>query len=169
MKNILLVIFLALAANAAKADTLDDIRQAIIEKINEYRANSGLSPLTRWVEGEACANLSAEKDSKIFNQTKVPHQSEESKGICYEGAAASGQNTLANYYLERAFYEGLNTLQESLDKGIEKMWDEKRTNGIHYKNMSNEKFKQVAVGIYVNPDKDSQNRDKYWVNMNFRD
>lgn len=67
------------------------IREAIIAKINELRATKGLPALVRWVEGEACANLSAEKDRQIFNERKTPHGSEESRGICYDDATVSGQ------------------------------------------------------------------------------
>jgi hypothetical protein len=161
IKKISLIAILALAAQTAWADDLDNIRDAITDKINQLRATQGLAPLARWTEGVACANISAEKDSKA-NQ---PHGSEESKGGCRGDASAFGQNTLANYWLERAFMEGLNTLQESLNKGLDKMWAE-GASGIHYQNMSNPSFKRVAVGIYVNPD-DNPNRSKYWINMNF--
>lgn len=48
------------------------------------------------------------------------------------------------------------------------MWAEQESDGVHYRSMSNEKFKKVAVGVYVFVDKDNKSRDKYWINMFFR-
>jgi hypothetical protein len=147
-------------------ESLDQIRQQFVDKINQYRASlndPNVKPLTRWVDGEQCADTSAKVDA----DKGMMHYwyNNPGPGCPIKGA----QNTLPGY----------SSFEQALGFGLQSMWNEgPPPNGTcllpngnydlecyqkhgHYIAMSDPNNTKVAVGIYRMPD------NKIWINFNF--
>lgn len=136
----------------AQAQGTDAERQAIVNKINEYRTSIGLPALSMWHDN-GCADRQAKQDMESNN----PHGT---MGMCGERA----QNTNPNY----------SSIEQATTVGLKQMWDEGPapagdpcqypskcyTEHGHYLNMTGN-YKEVAVGIH-------QANGRVWVNTNFR-
>lgn len=148
---VIMMIYVPLELQAQMGDS-DATRQAFVDKINHFRSTVGLPPLHRWMDGEACADRSAQADANA----NYPHQS---MGSCGEMA----QNTLPGYpSLEVALSTGLNQMWQEGPPPQEPCTGDCYMRHGHYINMTRKDFSKVAVGIYRMPD------GKYWINMNFR-
>ncbi len=113
--------------------TFDQMRQACVDRINDYRAIEGVAALTRNEASEKCTDSSATKDEQL-NQ---PHAS---FGACDE----DGQN--------ECFTLTVGYGSASLLRCLEEMFMEKFTGvegGGHYQNMVRTSFTSVACGFDV--------------------
>jgi len=133
-------------ASDGGADPFAAARQACVDKINAYRATEGKPPYARWLEAEACSDAEAKSDS----ETKKAHGA---FGMCMELAQnecpgyGPDPNGIINNCLQSMWNEGPGTPFE--DHG-------------HYLNMSSTKYKRVACGFYLTPDR------KLWALQNFK-
>ncbi len=126
-----------------------DIAQDCVNRINQLRAECQcLPPLTRWTEGEACANEQAEYDAVRDD----PHAGF-SDGICESG---TGQNECPGWGSERQTITGC----------LQQMWDEGPGEPFidhgHYINMTNPDHDRVACGFFTTSD------GEVWAVQNFR-
>jgi hypothetical protein len=118
--------------------------QDCVDRINAFRATENKPALTRWTEGEACANDQARRDAL----SGVGHAN---FGDCGEFA----QNTCPNW----------RDLDSVIQGCLQGMWDEgpgpyNEGHG-HYLNMSSTQYTQVACGFH-------QGSDGIWASQNFR-
>jgi hypothetical protein len=114
--------------------TLDQMRQACVDRINDYRAIEGVGPvLTRRENFEVCTDGSAVKDEQL----NKPHAS---FGDCGE----TGQNEcfqLGAQYGARMFLRCLEEMYMEKYTGID--------SGGHYENMVRTSFTSLACGFGV--------------------
>jgi len=135
-----------LAPMQLHAQGTDAEKQAIVDRINGFRATEGLPALSMWHDG-GCVDKQAQQDS----QGGGAHRT---FGTCGERA----QNTSP----------GWPSVAAVTSTSLQQMWDEKngRSNTtIHYENMKGP-YNEVAVGIHHY--KDRNGKDVVWVNQNFR-
>jgi hypothetical protein len=125
-----------------------------VNRINQFREECLCLPaLTRWTDGEACADEQAEYDS-----TRSPHAGFSDR-ICDGGI---GQNECP----------GWGSTQQVIAGCLQQMWSEGpppsdpctgqcfQDHG-HYINMTNPQHSRVACGFYTTPDGD------IWAVQNF--
>jgi hypothetical protein len=113
--------------------TLPQMRQACVDRINDYRAMEGVGPLARKQSSESCADGSAANDEKL----NKPHAS-------FGSCAEKGQN--------ECFQLGIDYNSAVFLRCLEEMYMEKFTgidNGGHYQNMVRASFTSVACGFAV--------------------
>ncbi|MEM9072954.1 MAG: CAP domain-containing protein [Myxococcota bacterium] len=126
-----------------------DVYADCVARINQFRAECQcLPPLSRWVEGERCADEHAEYDS-----VRPPHSGFRDN-ICTNGGNA--QNECPGWGSEDAVIGGC----------LQAMWDEGPGEDFaahgHYINMSNPAYTQVACGFHTTGD------GRVWAVQNFR-
>jgi hypothetical protein len=124
---------------------LERYRDQFVSKINEFRAGAGLSPLQRSTgeDGDICANKEAKLDFE-----NGPHYSVKGNIVC----AGHAQNSFPNGW----------TLDQVLNMGLQKQWNEVPPNDIHHQNLANPNYTQIGIGFYKAPD------GTYWTNINFK-
>ena len=114
--------------------------QDCVDRINAFRATIGLAALSRWTDGEACADGEAQSDS----ETGTPH---DAFGQCDEFA----QNECPDY----------DSTDRILEVCLQLMWDEGPGGG-HYDNMTNVGYTEVACGFH------QMASGLWWSVQNFR-
>ncbi|MEJ7728322.1 MAG: hypothetical protein WKG00_03825 [Polyangiaceae bacterium] len=75
------------ASSGSPGDPYDADRALCVAHINELRATKGLPPFTRWVEGEACADLQVTDDS----QTMIAHNAWKTDKFGCDGGASTNE------------------------------------------------------------------------------
>jgi len=123
-----------------------DVHQDCVDRINQFRTQCAcLTPLARWMEGEACADMMAEYDST----QPMAHAGFRAK-ICMPGG--SSQNECPGWRAET----------QIIDRCLQSMWDEGppptqpcdgdcfQTYG-HFINMTSTRSTQVACGFFTTP------------------
>ena len=125
-------------------DDFESMRQQCFDKINEYRSTIGVPPLTRYTQGDACADNEARLDS----QSGIPHGAFGTCGIY-------AQNECPEY----------SSLGSICNTCLQQMWDEGpgepySAHG-HYINMANTTYTKISIGFY----QDSSH--KVWAIFNF--
>jgi len=122
-----------IAPSGMASVTFDQMRQACVDRINDYRAIEGVAPLSRRQDSEKCADGSAAKDESL----NKPHASfgacgEQGQNECFKLGATLGSSMFLTC-LEEMFMEKFT--------GVE--------NGGHYQNMVRTSFTSVACGFAV--------------------
>ena len=134
------------AAGEGGDDPFAAYRQACVDKINAFRATEGKAPLARWTVAEACSDGEAKSDSG----TKTAHGA---FGMCKESA----QDECPGWP---------NDPNKIINGCLQDMWDEgpgmPYSEHGHYLNMSSTKYKKVACGFFMTPDR------KIWAVQDFR-
>ncbi len=126
-----------------------DPHEDCVARINQLRMEcQKLPPLSRWENGERCAD-----DQARYDSTRGPHAGF-ADGICE--TQARGQNECP----------GWRSHSEVLAGCLQQMWDEGPGEDFaahgHYLNMTNDAFNQVACGFYTTPG------GEVWSVQNFR-
>lgn len=134
----------------------DDIHQDCVDRINQFRTQCAcLPPLTRWTDGEACADQMAEYDA----MQNVAHAGFEAK-ICSSGQG--GQNECPGY----------SSNSQVISLCFQQMWSEGpgpedpctgtcfEDHG-HFINMTSTSMTKVACGFYTT------SAGKVWAAQNF--
>ena len=127
------------------ADPFATARQACVDKINALRATEGKPPYLRWTAAEECSDAEAKSDS-------ISKKAHGAFGMCKESAQdecpgwPNDPNKIVTGCLQDMWNEGPGAFAE---------------HG-HYLNMSSTKYKSVACGFFVTPDK------KMWAVQNFK-
>jgi len=109
----------------------ESMRQQCVNKINEYRSTIDVPPLTRYTQGDSCADNEACSDS----QSGIAHGA---FGTC----GVYAQNECPGY----------SSLGAISDTCLEQMWNEGpgepySAHG-HYINMANAAYTKISVGFY---------------------
>ncbi len=118
-----------------------DPAEDCVRRINQFRCEcQHLPPLTRWRDGEACANQMAQYDSEHGGTAHAGFRA----GICSGGSA---QNECP----------GWGSVPQTVTGCLQQMWDEgpgdfygPPAHG-HYINMSSTRYTMVACGFYEGP------------------
>ena len=115
-----------------------------VDAINAFRATEALPPLTRWSDGESCADTQGLADSNAS-------ASHANYGDCGEGA----QNTCG----------ARNSTDQIIDGCLQSMWDEGPGEPFsehgHYLNMSSTDYTEVACAFVELAD------GSIWASQNF--
>jgi hypothetical protein len=122
--------------------------QSCVALINQYRAEMGRPPLSRWTDGEDCARSEAAED-------EASGRAHESFGQCSEMAQNScpvwdSVDSVLGGCLLGMFCEGPSSSGK---------WDNDHG---HHMSMTHDGYTQVACGFHL------MSNGKYWVNMNFK-
>lgn len=128
----LLVVTTLLLAEEKKL-TVEDYPDEVIRLVNEERAKSGLSPLTKSATLEAPALIRAQEQEKKFSHTR-PN--------------GSSWSTVFDDFGIYATYRGENLAYgQKTPAKVMKSWMESEG---HRKNIMDPRFTEIAVGIYQN-------------------
>lgn len=136
--------------------SLEPHRQAFLKKINEYRATIGLRALSKWKDGENCADYEAKQDS----EPNKPHDSMNTRNApCKEVA----QSTCPRYpSIENAYSTCLPSMWKEGPPPLQPCVGSCYAKYGNYINIANKNYTKVAVGIYRTSD------NKVWINLNFQ-
>jgi len=74
-------------SSGSPGDPYEADRVLCVTHINELRATKGLPPFSRWVDGEACADLEVTDDS----QTMIPHNAWQTNKFGCDGGASTNE------------------------------------------------------------------------------
>jgi hypothetical protein len=139
------------------APSSGDIYQDCVDRVNQFRACMCLPALTRWNDGEACANQDASYDD--MNQSMGAHAAFKAK-IC---AAGNAQDECPGWRSNTQVISGC--LQQMFNEGPPPMTPCTGTcyqqHG-HFINMTNTRYTMVACGYYTGSD------GKVWAVQNFK-
>jgi uncharacterized protein YkwD len=122
--------------------------QSCVTLINQYRSEMGQPPLSRWSDGESCAESEASKDA-------AANDAHGAFGECGEMA----QNTCPGWGSVDSVLGGCLLSMFCEGPSPSGNWD--AAHG-HHMNMVNSGYTKVACGFYAMSD------GSYWVNMNFK-
>jgi len=129
-----------------------DPRAACVQRINDFRAELGLSPLARWTAGERCADATAKKaaDTGKVHPSLPPE--------CEQDDRRRAENTCPGYA----------SIKQTLELCMVQMWcegpsesGEREVAHGHHQNMTRD-YTQVACGFYEDSD------GKVWQIQQFR-
>lgn len=126
---------------SASSSSAGSAGSSCVDTINALRAQEGLPALSRWAEGEACADTQAESDARA----NEPHGAfgkcgERAQNECPGWAGAPGS---------------------AVDACLREMWKQGPGEG-HHDTMATKVHTQVACGFYTTP------AGKVWSVQNFR-
>jgi hypothetical protein len=129
-----------------------DPRAACVARINDFRAELGLSALERWTTGERCADATAKKAA----ETNDAHPSLPPE--CEQNNRRRAENTCPGYA----------SVKQTLELCMVQMWcegpsasGEREVAHGHHQNMARD-HEQVACGFYEN------SQGKVWQIQHFR-
>jgi hypothetical protein len=124
--------------------SLEDARQACVDRINGFRASEGKPPYERWLDSESCAVQQAQLDAEADD-------GHANFGMCDERAQ--------NSCLRR------RSVDSVLNDCLQAMWDEgpgSFSDSGHYLNMSSTEYTRVACVFHQLED------GSVWSNQNYR-
>jgi uncharacterized protein YkwD len=122
--------------------------QSCVDLINQYRKEMGQPPLSRWSDGETCAQTEASKDA-------AADDAHGAFGECGEMA----QNTCPSWGSVDSVLSGCLLSMFCEGPSPSGKWD--NAHG-HHMTMVSTQYTKVACGFYAMSD------GSYWVNINFQ-
>lgn len=133
------------SADGSTAAPLESARVACVDRINEYRRQAGVAPVTRWTEAESCVDSEAASDG-------ASSSAHGSFGRCGEFAQNEcpgypSLNSVVTTCLQQMYAEGPGTPYSAHG---------------HYINMTNASYTRVACGFA------QLSNGKWWAAQDFK-